>query len=171
MKDKLVLDLGKIMDEIFQAAEKVGNAVHEKLDFERLGGKIKARWNEEVDYYPTYSYPPLNVYMLEDKTLVFEFALAGFDEKGIDLEFRGDYLVFSAKVDEEVLHQENAKYFKRRLKFKDVSDQRYYVPEDKFDRDKVKATFKNGVLKVLIPPREDATKSNGIKIEIVKEDE
>jgi len=171
MKERMVVDLGRIMDEIFEAAEKVGNAVHDNLDIENLSNKLRSKWDEKTDYYPAYSYPPLNVYLQADKSLVFEFALAGFDEKMVDLEFRGDYLVFSAKVSEELLHQENVKYFKRRLKFKDIVDQRYYVPEDKFDRDAVKATFKNGILKVAIPPLEEAAKADGVKIEIVKEEE
>ena len=171
MKEHMVVDLGRIMDEVFEAAEKVGNAVQENFDFENLGNKLRAKWDEKTDYYPAYSYPPLNVYMQADKNLVFEFALAGFDEKMVDLEFRGDYLVFSAKVSEDLLHEENVRYFKRRLKFKDITEQRYFVPEDKFDRDEVRATFKNGILKVVIPPREEAVKSKGVKIEIVKGDE
>jgi HSP20 family molecular chaperone IbpA len=171
MKERVVVDLGKIMDEIFEAAEKVGNAFQENFDLDNLSEKLKFKWDDSTDYYPTYSYPPCNVYMRPEKSLVFEFALAGFDEKKIDLEFRGDYLVFSAKLAEDVLHEEKVRYFKRRLKFKDVIEQRYYVPEDKFDRDEVKAVFKNGVLKVTVPPREEALKTGGVKIEIVKEEE
>lgn len=169
MKEKIVVDLNRIMDEIFETAEKVGSAFQDRFDLNEIGERIKAKWDENVDYYPAYSYPPLNVYMKPDKTLVFEFALAGFKEEEINLAFKGDYMVFSAKVAEEFLHDENVRFFKHRLKFKDITDQKYYVPEDKFDRERVKAVFRNGVLKVEIPPKENTTDVKTIKIDIVKE--
>ncbi len=36
--------------------------------------------------------------LVGSEKLVFEFALAGFDEKEISVQFRGDYLIFSAKA-------------------------------------------------------------------------
>ena len=42
--------------------------------------------------------------------------MAGFEEKEIDLHFRGDYLYFSAKAPEAGLQEEGVQYFKRRLK-------------------------------------------------------
>jgi HSP20 family molecular chaperone IbpA len=122
-----------------------------------------------VDYYPSYSYPPVNVYMTKEKSLVFEFALAGFREDDLDLQFQGDYMIFSAKSP-DLEPKEDVRYFKRRLKFKGIEEQRYYVPEDKFDREKVKATFLNGVLRVVVPPNEVFETKDGIKIEIVKEE-
>ena len=119
-----------------------------------------------MDYYPTYSYPPLNVSIKPDKTLVFEFALAGFAEKDIDLSFQGDYMFFSARVAGEELQDEGVRYFKRRLRLKDITEQRYYVPADKFDRGKVSAVFRNGILKVEIPPLEEVVKVETIKIKI-----
>ena len=171
MQDKIVIDLGRLMDEIFESAEKVGRRLQENFNLDKLGEKIRAKWDETTDYYPAYTYPPLNVYMKPDKTLVFEFALAGFDEKQIELSFRGDYMVFSARVADHMLHEENIRYFKRRLRFKDVADQKYYVPDDKFDREKVKAVFKSGVLKVEVPPREEPPRMGSVMIEIVREEE
>jgi HSP20 family molecular chaperone IbpA len=108
--------------------------------------------------------------MLPDKSLVFEFALAGFDEKNMSLSFQGDYMVFSAKMEMEQ-PEEGVRYFKRRLKLKDIDRQKYYVPADKFDQEKVKAVFRNGILKVTVPPKEVVDTNEGIKIEIVKEGE
>ena len=164
--EKIVVDLGKIMDDIFEKAGKVGSALQQNLKLSNLEEKIRATWDETMDYYPIYSYPPLNVYIRTDKTLVFEFALAGFCEKDIDLAFRGDYMIFSAKVSPEIMHEEGVKYFKRRLRFKDLAEQRYYVPEDKFEREKVSAVFKYGLLKVEIPPREEVVRHETIKIKV-----
>jgi molecular chaperone IbpB/HSP20 family protein len=166
MQERIVVDLGKLMDEIFEKAGKVGSALQQNLKIGRLEEKIRAKWDETLDYYPAYSYPPQNVYIKSDKTLVCEFALAGFNEKDINLSFRGDYMMFSARVAEDIFHEEGIKYFKRRLRFKDVTEQRYYVPDDKFDREKVCAVFKHGVLKVEVPPREDVIKVETVKIDI-----
>ncbi|MFZ2780686.1 MAG: Hsp20/alpha crystallin family protein [Rectinemataceae bacterium] len=127
-------------------------------------------FDENADYYPNFSYPPLNVYLTPDRSMVFEFALAGFDEKNISLSFQGDYMVFSARIDLEP-PVEGTRYFKRRLKLKDVDKQKYFVPADKFDQEKVKAIFRNGILKVIIPQREEPPAPEGIKIEIVREGE
>ena len=108
--------------------------------------------------------------MMADRTMVFEFALAGFDESGISLEFQGDYMVLSAKAPVDSEKPDDIRYFKRRLKLKDISDQKYFVPADKFDRDQVSALFRNGLLKVTVPSLENVESKEGIKINIVQED-
>ena len=169
MKEKIIADLSKIMDDIFEKAGRFGSALQENLRLNTLEEKFKAKWDETLDYYPTYSYPPLNVSIKTDKTLVFEFALAGFHEKDIDLAFHSDYMIFSARVAGEALPEEDSKYFKRRLRLKDITEQRYYVPADKFDREKVSAVFRCGILKVEIPPREEVVTRETIKIKINEE--
>ena len=182
------LDLGSIFDEIFETAQVFNDQFNRKFNncnpppnepgFN--GGPFrfhKEFFGENTDYYPNYSYPPMNVLMTEDKTLVFEFALAGFDEKDISLSFQGDYMVFSAKIrtdnsdDNPVKYQsdENVRYFKRRLKLKDIEKQKYFVPLDKYAQEKVKAVYKSGILRVSIPPKDEPDQNDGIKIEIVKE--
>jgi HSP20 family molecular chaperone IbpA len=114
--------------------------------------------------------------MSDDRSLIFEFALAGFDEKGISLSFQGDYMVFSAKLNPDSFSHaetsvgENLRYLKHRLKLKDIDKQKYFVPLDKYAQDKVKAVYKNGVLRVRVPPKEEVEKDEGIKIEIVSAD-
>jgi HSP20 family molecular chaperone IbpA len=120
----------------------------------------------------------MNVYMTSDRSMIFEFALAGFDEKDISLSFQGDYMIFSAKFSEDSIPnptgeglppEENYQYFKRRLKMKNIEKQKYFVPLDKYAQEKVKAVFKNGILRVTIPPKDEPDQSDGIRIEIIKE--
>jgi HSP20 family protein len=192
MNKRPYVDIGSIFDEIFEAAKDFGERMknfapgfggpesedEHEADYDRHGchGMGGGAWfeahhgDDNIDYYPNYSYPPLNVYMLADKSLVFEFALAGFDEKNMSLSFQGDYMVFSARIDVEQ-PEEGVRYFKRRLKLRDIDKQKYYVPADKFDQEKVKAVFRNGILKVTVPPKEVMDTPEGIKIEIVKEGE
>ncbi len=156
----MVIDIGQIMDEIFEATKGFGDVFKEGMQH---GG------SDYVDYYPNYSYPPVNIFVTDEKSLIFEFALAGFNENDLNVEFKGDYLIFSANA--PIAEQSNSvKYFKRRLKFKDVPEQKFFFPEGKFDQKKVKAVFKDGILKVVIPPRDIIETKEGIKVEIVKEE-
>ena len=182
-------DLGNIFDEIFEAARDFHDEFRKNFGSNGCGNRQGEgpSWifDENIDYYPNYSYPPMNVYMTADRNLIFEFALAGFDEKDISLSFQGDYMVFSAQVPSAQVPSaaipnasldctatppdESVRYFKRRLKMKDIEKQKYFVPLDKYAQDKVKAVFRNGILRVSIPPKEEPDQNNGIRIEIVSD--
>ncbi len=158
-------DLGKLMDEIFSAAEDFTTVFTDAMP--RPGEK---NWKWDREFYTAYTYPPANISMMENKTLVFEFAIAGFSEEDISLKFKGDYMVFSGVLPQTDEGEEIARYFKRRLKRKSFSDQRYYVPQDKFDRESVKAVYKNGILTVSIPPRDEVASEPGVEIKIENEE-
>jgi HSP20 family molecular chaperone IbpA len=174
------LDLGTVFDDIFEAARDFQDEFRKNFHGEGFDGRhCPEGWvfDESTDCYPNYSDPPMNVFMTADKSLIFEFALAGFDEKDITLSFQGDYMVFSAMrhkpaspVPEEERPDEGVRYFKRRLKMKDIEKQKYFVPLDKYAQENVKAVFRNGILKVTVPPKEEPDQPDGIKIEIVSED-
>ena len=166
MKSHDFPDLGKVMDDIFCAAEDFTNAFTDRMRFHPHERNVK--WDRE--FYSTYAFPPSNVYMTGDKVLVFEFAVAGFPENSLKLEFRGDYMVFSGELPEDSQDPEDARYFKRRLKRKGFADQRYYVPADKFDRDNVKAVYRNGMLTVTIQPRETVADDSSVTIDIVRDE-
>ena len=168
MKDRVVIDFGQMMDEIFEATKDFGEAFKHGFSFGKQGKGHPFNWDENVDYYPHYSYPPANVYMKEDKTLVLEFALAGFAEDDIDLQFQGDHLVLNVKAPEQT-EDEQVRYFKRRLKLKGVEDQKFYAPEDKFDRENVQAVYRNGLLRVTIPSKETVSEKESVKVDIVVE--
>jgi HSP20 family molecular chaperone IbpA len=167
-------DLGQIMDEAFRAFEQFGEsfgqearsaaeqaAEHVRRAAEACGGR-----GPFGDCYPGYLYPPANVYLTPEKQLVLEVALAGFNEKDVSVQFRGDYLVFSAKAPAAAAPDERTQWFKRRLRMRDVDEQRYFVPADRFEQAASQATFKNGLLRIVVPPRESATASDGIRIDI-----
>jgi len=190
--NRTYVDIGSILDDVFEAAKDFGEKMKNfGPDFDGCrpgpggcrpegeahgapsgpgGSWFEGQADENADYYPNFSYPPMNVYLTPERSIVFEFAVAGFEEKNISLTFQGDYMVFSARIDLEPL-VDGIRYFKRRLKLKDIEKQKYYVPADKFDQEKVKAVFRNGILKVTVPPKEADSAAEGIKIEIVREGE
>ncbi|MDR2210782.1 MAG: Hsp20/alpha crystallin family protein [Spirochaetaceae bacterium] len=174
MKPRTYLDLGTIFDELFNAADEFRSELHKNFSEFSGGcaGSDPGRYfNENTDYYPGFSYPPMNVFLTGDKSLIFEFALAGFDERNIYLSFQGDYMIFSARIENEREAEapENIHYLKRRLKFKDIDMQKYYVPLDKYAQENVRAVFKNGILRVTIPPKPEPDQNAGVRIDILKE--
>jgi len=52
---------------------------------------ISARGLRNPDYYPLHV-SAVTIYLTRDKKLVVEIALAGFEEKDITVQFRGDHL-------------------------------------------------------------------------------
>ncbi len=166
------IDLGRMMDDAFRMAESLGESFGADAAeaTERLRQAAEAFGHGasgSVDAYPTYLYPPANIYLARDKRMVFEVALAGFEEKDISVQFRGDYLVFSARMPQGAGEpDESLQYFKRRLRMRDVEEQRYFVPTDKFDQAATEATFKNGLLRVTVPPRDQPSHDDGIRIAI-----
>ncbi|MBL8967364.1 MAG: Hsp20/alpha crystallin family protein [Spirochaetaceae bacterium] len=178
--NRTYMDIGAILDEVFEAAKDFGEKMNEEFTkgpgMPGFGPHGPKTWfdfgqDENADYYPGYSYPPMNIFLTQDRSIVFEFAVAGFDERDISLTFQGDYMVFAARIGLENASEESVRYIKRRLKLKDIEKQKYYVPADKFAQDLVKASFKNGILKVVVPPKEESATPEGIRIEIVKEGE
>jgi HSP20 family protein len=167
-------DLGRIMDEAFQWAQEFGERVQEGLrgvEFpEELREKLKERFKSYEDLYPHYPYPPANIYLTREKSLVFEIALAGFEEKDISLEFRGDYLYFSARAPQQEEPAEGVQFFKRRLRLASIEEQRYYVPEDKFEQSAVQARFRSGLLRVTVPALPQARQPRGFKVDIAGEE-
>jgi HSP20 family molecular chaperone IbpA len=168
-------DLGRIMDEAFQCAQEFGERFQEGLrgmEFpEELREKFKERFKSYEDLYPHYPYPPVNLYLTRDKSLVFEIALAGFEEKDVSLEFRGDYLYFSARAPQKGEPEEGVQFFKRRLRLASIEEQRYFVPADKFEQSAVQARFRNGLLRVTVPARPEAQPPRGFKVNIAGEQE
>jgi len=174
MNEHTMFDVGKVMDELFGAAQSFSETFSDAFRNGPQGQRGRGPWsffNENIDFYPAYNYPPANVYMTDDRHLVFEFALAGFDEKDIDLKFHGDYMMLSARIPADMNDRDGVRYFKRRLKLKDIEGQRYYAPADKFDRDNVKAVFKHGILRVDLSPKEDVADDAAIRIDIEQEGE
>jgi molecular chaperone IbpB/HSP20 family protein len=156
------MDLNKFLDEVFGQVEGFSEKFQSEMEksFHNHGP-----WSEGIDFYPGYAYPPMNVYLTAQRDLVIEMALAGFSQDDLELQFVGDYLHFSARP-QTVEETEGLRYLKRRLKLKPVEQQKYYVPADKFDQTRVSAAFKDGLLKIVIPSKEDVTPKEGVKVNI-----
>lgn len=114
-----------------------------------------------------YFYPPVNIYNSRDGSLVLEFDLSGIDQDEVKIEFQGDYLILSAKAAGRETEAEEGSYYRHSFRPRDIERQKYYVPAADYVQAQAKASFKNGALRVVVPPKED--EKEGIKVTIVKE--
>ncbi|MBN2875014.1 MAG: Hsp20/alpha crystallin family protein [Spirochaetales bacterium] len=109
-------------------------------------------------------YPRCDSFNNDEGSLVFRFQLPGFDESGINLSFKGDAMVLTAKAPA----QGSTGFAGSQKPFiKDVNRREYRVPADQYDQAAAKAVYKSGILTVTIPPAANAV--DAIKVEIVKE--
>lgn len=99
-------------------------------------------------------FPPCNI-MVEEKSLdlTLEFALAGYKRENIEISFEDDYMLLKVNGQKEE-KDEKTEYLYNGIK-RSTSYSKYYVPFSKYNTDDVKATFEDGVLKVLIPAKEE----------------
>jgi HSP20 family protein len=165
MSTNVNFDLGRVLDEVFGAADKVGEKIQKEMDRFPF---TKGKWfGEGMDYYPGYSYPPMNVYLTRDNSLVFEFALAGFRKEDLEVQFKGDYMIFNAGYPKATKENgDELRFLKKRLKRKAIENQKYFVPSDKFEQEKTLASYADGLLKILIPSKEVVEPKEGIKVKI-----
>ena len=102
----------------------------------------------------------LDIYKDEDKFLV-ELEMAGFDKEDIHVEFKGDILSIQAEH-KEASEEEEKNYFYQSRSYKNVHRQMRFSG---IDEEKVKANYKNGVLKVTLPTKVKSEASNKIEVE------
>ena len=112
------------------------------------------RYNKQIS---SGSFPPTNIFIDKDtKEMTVQAALAGIREDQISLSWDGDYLKLVVNATEEKDGKRGARVFiqsglKKIKKFETswVVDPRFY------SRDDFKVTFENGLLTVVIRPKED----------------
>ena len=93
------------------------------------------------------SYPKLNIFE-NKKAYTFEYELAGIDKKDIKVEIssQNDLTVSGTK---EELTKEEKKDMVRQERYYGTFSRTISLPDD-IDSDKIKVTYKNGILKVII---------------------
>lgn len=127
---------------------------------------FKPFYGENKKSYVTYSFPPTDVFVDENKNLNFRFALAGYDDESLDISFSGDTMILKVKnVNEfESDKEKSFKFLSRGIKRGGCLN-RYYVPSQAYNVENAKATFVNGILSIHVPAKEV---EKPLKIEIGK---
>jgi len=87
----------------------------------------------------------------EDYTI--EVAAPGFEKKDFKIDLNNNILELSSEKEEK--NEENGEKTMR-CEFRYASFKRYFTLPDSVESDKIKATYKDGILNVVIPKKEEA---------------
>lgn len=102
---------------------------------------------------PNTTLPSVNIKENEDKFNV-EVAVPGFDKTDFNIELNNNELTISSEKKEENDQKEGERYTRREFSYQ--SFRRSFTLPNTVDGDKISAEYKNGVLNVDIPKREEA---------------
>lgn len=103
------------------------------------------------------NFPPMDAYVnKEDGTMVMEFALAGYEPEKITAEFVGDRLTITGKKESGAGAEKEKETLRKGIRSGSFKAS-YLLPEGKFRTQEAKASFKNGLLVLVIPPVQDWT--------------
>ena len=90
--------------------------------------------------------------------------LPGFSKDNINISIENGYLEISAKTTSDKEENEKGKYL-RRERFEGEYRRSFYIG-DNITEDEIKASFKNGILKINVPKVKENPKTNKKYIEI-----
>ena len=99
----------------------------------------------------------------KDKYVV-EMDLPGYEKDNINIELNNGYLTVSANVNKETNDSNDERYV-RQERFYGECSRSFYVGDD-VEKEDIEAEFKNGILKIDIPKKEDKKIETAKKIEI-----
>ncbi len=132
---------------------------------EGLQEEINKLFNFSPENFPALdeeiSMPSVDVY--EDKdNLYLEANLAGFEQKDIAVTLKNEVLAILAQ--KENSKEEKKEGYLRSERYQGKFYRELYLPVS-VDEGKIKASYKNGVLKIVLPKKEEE-KAKEIKIEV-----
>jgi HSP20 family protein len=160
---------GDHFEDIKSAAKEFGSFVR---DMAEEAGRKGGNWSfaqgapgEGFAGFAEGLYPRVNSYVSADRSLVYEFLLAGFDEKSISLTFKGDRMILKARVPAPSAN-EGIRYLRKGFSVRDIDYREYPVPAERWNQGASKAAYRNGLLTVSIPPKDDADEPGSVKVEI-----
>lgn len=91
-----------------------------------------------------------------------EMDVPGFDKKEIKIEAKNDYLTITAEKNNEVNEEDKEKNYIHRERSYGKYQRSFYLQD--LDGDKVSAEFNNGVLKIVVPKKDENEDKKYIEI-------
>ena len=114
------------------------------------------------DFFPKKEHSLMKTDIKEKKDkYIIEMDLPGYEKDNINIALNNGYLEVSAKVEKED-NEENEEKFVRRERVYGECSRSFYVGEDIKEED-IEAEFKNGILKIDVPKKEELEKEPEIK--------
>ena len=110
----------------------------------------------------TFSSPSVNV-IENDNDFIVEVAAPGLDKDDFNVEIDKDHLIISAHKEVKTEETEG-KYTRNEFNYSSFT-RRFYLPET-VDGDNIEASYKDGILKLVVPKKEEAKTKAPLSIEI-----
>ncbi|MGQ7871180.1 Hsp20/alpha crystallin family protein [Sunxiuqinia sp. sy24] len=120
-------------------------------------------WNDVFDKPEWNSNPAVNVYEKKDDFEI-EVAAPGLDKKDFHIDLKDNVLTVSSEKQETKEEKDGEKIVFSEFNYSSFS-RSFRLPEG-VDANKIKATHKNGVLKIALPKREELKKQVSRMIDI-----
>jgi HSP20 family protein len=140
----------------FREVESLQNEVNKLFDFSlgrwpvRSMGLMEGAWSPAVDVFESKD----NIMVKAD--------IPGMEKKDIDISVHGDTLAIKGEKKEEAESKE--KDYVKTERFYGSFNRALTLPSE-VDADKVKASYKDGVLEIILPKKEEA-KPKQIKVDV-----
>jgi HSP20 family protein len=108
------------------------------------------------DFFPvlsnrTSSMPAVNI-REDEKNYILDLAIPGMDKKDLKIDMNEDVLTISSESRNET--EENKDGYKRKEFSYSSFCRSFYIPEN-VNKDKIEATYKDGILNVTLPKEEE----------------
>lgn len=119
------------------------------------------------DFFPsinrnTSNLPAVNI-REDEKAFYLELAVPGIDKKDLKIELKDDTLTISSEHKEEK-EEKNEGYKRKEFSYNSFC-RSFYLPEN-IDAEKIDANYKDGVLDVTIPKKEEEKKLRSREVKI-----
>ncbi len=123
------------------------NLLRSQMDriFEDLMGREKEEWRQASWY------PPVDIYETENE-IVLKAELPGIDQKDLDVKVEDDTLILRGEKKAE--REAKTENFLRAERVYGAFQRTFSLPQT-VDRERIKATLKNGILTLILPKKEE----------------
>jgi HSP20 family protein len=121
----------------------------------------------DEDFFPgvtprTSSMPAVNI-KEDEKKYTLDLAIPGIDRKDLKIDMKEDVITISSEMKKE--SEENNDGFRRKEFSYSAFSRSFYVPED-VNKEKIEASYKDGVLSVTLPKENEQKSKISKTIEI-----
>jgi HSP20 family protein len=108
------------------------------------------------DFFPVFSnmtssMPAVNI-KEDEKSYLLDLAIPGIDKKDMNIDINEDVLTISSETKNEA--EENKDGYKRKEFSYSSFCRSFYIPEN-VNREKITASYKDGILNVVLPKQEE----------------
>lgn len=99
-----------------------------------------------------------------DKEYLLEVAAPGMKKEDFNISFEKDYLTISASKKSETEEKDDSHKVKRTEFHYESFERSFFIEEDKVDVDQINAQYQDGILKLILPKKEELKRVKQITV-------